>query len=736
MRYLITLITAISLLFPVGFVFAEAEFNPHNIITDEQLQDCSGWTTVEIQKFLESKDSHLASYSGEDFEGKIKTAAEIIYDAALRNNISPKFLLVTLQKEQSLITDNTPTQKQLDWATGFAVCDGCYLNDPKVLKYKGFGKQIDGAAGIMRWYYDNRLAQPFIKKKDAYVYIDNQPVIPQNWATAFLYTYTPHMHGNKNFWQIWNSWFAQFYPNGTLVKSASSGNYYLIWEGKKRAFKNMTTLITRTDPKLAVLMSDADLVNYPDGPTISLPNYSILKAPSGYYLTDYDSIRPFASADVVRKLGYNPQEIIEVSENDILGYSKGSVISGSNTAPQGVIWKITDLDNSLYLFKDSTLYPIIDVGIVKANFSHLAVENKVKTDLKNYSVADLPIKFADGTLIKIRDSNKFYVIDQGKKRKIADESTFLAMGYSKSNLIEIGFMIAFNIPEGEPIFVNNSLASAKPAYLGDELGAVKDLAKSKLPAYIIAEYPSGKIIAGKNIDSKRPIASIVKLMTAYEALNKNFNLSKSTAYSSASHASYGNPLSLVTGEKINNKDLLYSLLVASVNNTARMIATGCGLTESSFINSINARLKEWGAKNTSIADVTGLSNKNLSTPRDVMKIFIKTIENETIRHALSQTNYTFSEVLNKNKVSKHSIKSTNNLLTSANKYYEIIAGKTGYTDEAGSVLALMIESKKTKQQYVVITMGNSDYVNRFNEPSRLAEWISNNDPTASIASVQ
>lgn len=45
--------------------------------------------------------------------------------------------------------------------------------------------------------------------------------------------------------------------------------------------------------------------------------------------------------------------------------------------------------------------------------------------------ADLPINFADGTLIKIIDTNYIYIIEGGKKRKIADNDTFLALGYKK-----------------------------------------------------------------------------------------------------------------------------------------------------------------------------------------------------------------------------------------------------------------------------------------------------------------
>ena len=210
---------------------AQADFNPDFIISDNEMFGYQGWLISDIQKFLEARGSYLANYQTKDINGNMRTAAGIIYDASQTYQVNPKYLLVTLQKEQSLITDDAPAQKQLDWATGYAVCDSCDRNDPKVAKHKGFAKQVDDAAGIMRWYSNNKELS-FIKKKDLPTTIDSTEVIAQSWATAFLYTYTPHLHGNKNFWRIWQTWFSQNYPNGTLVrigdKNSTSTDIWLI----------------------------------------------------------------------------------------------------------------------------------------------------------------------------------------------------------------------------------------------------------------------------------------------------------------------------------------------------------------------------------------------------------------------------------------------------------------------------------------------------------------------------
>ncbi|MDO9510081.1 MAG: serine hydrolase, partial [Candidatus Magasanikbacteria bacterium] len=672
-----------------------AEFNPNIIITDSEMQQCSALGVNEIQKFLESKGGYLAKFSTLDIDNEYKTAAQIIYESAQRNNVNPKFLLVTLQKEQSLITDDSPTQKQLDWATGYAVCDSCSMSDPKIQKHKGFAKQVDNAGGIIRWYYENKETSSFVKKINSPVFIDNQQVVPQSWATAFLYTYTPHLQGNKNFWRIWNNWFTGFYPNGTVLKSASSSEYYLVTDGKKRLFKNKNVLISRIDPKFAVTVPDVDLLNYPNGTPISFPNYSILKTQSGHYLLDYDTIHKFASEEVVKKLGYNPQEILFANDSDFDGYEIGSIITAETTNPQGVIYKITDAANSYFLLKDNILHPLISAEIAKTNFPGLDIENHTKKDIAKYKFSDALITFADGTLLKMKDSNILYVVEKGKKRKISDSDTFTAMGYNSKNLIMVALSTLLTMPEGDTVFVNNSLASTQNKFLGDSEIPIDDLYKSKtIPAYLVAEYPSGRIISGKNIDEVRPVASLTKILTSFEALSTNFNLTKTSIYNSKTQTAEGNPLNLLNGDKIKNENLLYGMLISSANNTSRIIAQNSGVSEDVFIKNINTRLQEWGADNTSISDTSGLSAKNVSTPRDLLKIFTKALAKTEIKDALSLKTYKFTKTSG-NTSKTLTLTNTNKLLTSKLNNYKILASKTGYTDEAQSTLIMLIEELNT-----------------------------------------
>lgn len=710
----------LTLFVPTKALFTSSDFNPNLIITDEELNHTATWTKQDIQDFLFSKGSFLKNYWTPDVNGVIKSAADIIYEASQTYSINPKFLVVTLQKEQSLITDDSPANRQLDWATGFAVCDGCNLSDPRVLKFKGFGKQVDGAASIMRWYYDNE-GKSFIKKKDSPIRIDDQEITPGSWATAFLYTYTPHIHGNKNFWNIWNTWFSSNYPNGTLLQSRDTGEYWLLNNNQRRNFKNKTALITRVNPKTAIVISEVDLKNYPLGPSIAFPNYSILRNASTTYLVDHDEVRAFANDEVVRQLGYNPDEIIDITDTDLLGYATGTIISATTTEPLGIIYQITDLNNRYYLLKNGTLYPVLDRSIIESNFQKIVVEKHTRAELFKYPTADSAVGFSDGTLLRSKISSLIFVIENGKRRRIGDAESFLALGYKHSNLVLVPPETLQSIPEGEALFVNTSLLTSRNKYLGDSSSPVEDLFTTKIPSYLVAEFPSGRIVSGKSIDKRLPLASLTKILTAYEVLEQDFNEAKTVTLP----VNFNNEsVKLKKGDVIKNSDLLLAALVGSVNDAVTLLPTSIGSNKNEILSHIHDRLEAWGTEATTIIDVSGKSPENKSSARDLLKIATKVFTNKKIIQISSTKSVTLKLAAGPNKNKKILVTNTNQLLKTNHKEYAILASNTGYLAEFGHNAMMLIEVPKTKKRYLLITLGNPDLKNPFVEPNKLTLWVS------------
>ncbi len=130
-RAIATVIIATTVL-PAGVL---AAFNHNYIISDRDLEDKDSMSPLRIQQFLTSQGSGLATYVADASNGARKKASDVIYDAAVFWGISPKYLMVRMQVEQSLITTSTPNERQLKWATGYAVCDSCSTSDPAIQKY-------------------------------------------------------------------------------------------------------------------------------------------------------------------------------------------------------------------------------------------------------------------------------------------------------------------------------------------------------------------------------------------------------------------------------------------------------------------------------------------------------------------------------------------------------------------------------------------------------------------------
>lgn len=197
------------------------------------------------------------------YAGGAKNSSQIIYDVAQACNVNPKVLIVLLQKEQSLITDDWPWPIQYRSATGF----GCPDTADCDARYYGFFNQVYNAARIYKVYANsptlfnyrtgrnnNILFNPNNSCGSSSIYIQNQ-------ATAGLYIYTPYQpnqaaldnlygsgdgcsaYGNRNFWRMYSDWFGTTYAQGYATRLVSQSGYPTIGLGESKTvflnYKNM-----------------------------------------------------------------------------------------------------------------------------------------------------------------------------------------------------------------------------------------------------------------------------------------------------------------------------------------------------------------------------------------------------------------------------------------------------------------------------------------------------------------
>ena len=471
-------IMLLSLLLSPVKIKAQAEFNPGFLISDQELMQYNSMTLNQIQSFLENYNSFLATYRTLNSYGTEKSAAEIIYDAAVNNydcagvtlsenpteaerqqkcrritTVSPKFLLVLLQKEQSLVESRNPRQSQLDWATGYGCPDSWACNP----YFQGFGKQVNSAALQFRWYmlspnsYNFRAGNTYTFK-NPYGTINNSTmnVYIENRATAAMYNYTPHVYnGNFNLWRLWNRYFpSQSYPDGTVLKVGE--DYYLIQNGMSRKFASRSVVASRVEPAKAINVEASALNAYTTGAPIKFPNYSIVMSPDGklYLLVD-DKKRLFSSSESFRRLGFNIEEIMNASWQDVNSYANGADITVATAYPTGVLMQ-NKRTGGVYWIEEATKSPIIDKLFLETKFKGKEIIPVEESELNSYQTLG-PIKFPNGELLKSNTSPAVYLIDSGKKRAFVSGEIFEELGYSWANIMTVSDRILGLYPDGEVV---------------------------------------------------------------------------------------------------------------------------------------------------------------------------------------------------------------------------------------------------------------------------------------------
>lgn len=464
----LTIFFSLILLVSVKYINAqtvENSFNPNYIIGDNEILDSTSMSLLEIDQFLTSKGGYLATYNTTNPDGKTMSAAEIIYDRAITNGVNPKFLIVLLQKEGSLIEKKTPSQIALDWAVGY----GCFDNSPCNVRWQGFWKQINSASLQFKDYMDN--PQLYNYKPNQTYTISNtgrDPMIvtPQNLATSALYNYTPHVYnGNFNFYTIWQRYFSRnaVYPNGSLLQSEGDPVVYLIQDGKKRPFTSKGALTSRYDIRKIIQVSKTDLEQYSKGLPIKFSQYSLVQSPSGsIYLIVDDTRRGFTTKLAFKNVGLNPEEIVSAGWADITPYKEVTPITATSTYATGALLQ-NNKTGGVYWVIDGKKSAILDAIFLKTKFKYKKISAVSPLVLDKYTTVT-PVLFNDGELVKSPISSAIYIIADGKKNPILSGDVFEKLGYKWENILTVSPKVLYLYPEGGPM---NKLPNA---LLGPSIG--------------------------------------------------------------------------------------------------------------------------------------------------------------------------------------------------------------------------------------------------------------------------
>lgn len=251
-----------------------------------------------------------------------------------------------------------------------------------------------------------------------------------------------------------------------------------------------------------------------------------------------------------------------------------------------------------------------------------------------------------------------------------------------------------------------------------------DIADIVIPAKIalIYETSQNNILFKKNgINEPRPIASLTKMMTALVVL-ENSKLTDIFKISENAVKATGEMGGLKIGEELNVEALLKIMLIESSNDAAVALAKGVenllsqnqtGSEKINFIDLMNKKARMLGLLNTVFTDSSGLSSDNKSTAWDLVLTMKEVLKSQMLKEIMQTS---VADVPAQDGA-KHHLISTNKLL---GRIADIIAGKTGYTQEAGNCMILATKSPYYDNDAIITVV--MDAQDRITETEQLIKW--------------
>lgn len=235
---------------------------------------------------------------------------------------------------------------------------------------------------------------------------------------------------------------------------------------------------------------------------------------------------------------------------------------------------------------------------------------------------------------------------------------------------------------------------------------------------IVVDRASKEVLFEKNIHEPRAIGSMTKLMTAYVFLQGHPDL-HAPATLTQEDIRYGAQLHLAIGETVTVQDLLEASLIGSDNSSTAALARLSGMPLGDFVARMNETAAEFGMSTTTFDDTTGLSSKNISVVSDLVMMFDRILEDETIREITQKSSTTITGRSGKT----YFVESTDELLGTFvdQPPFDIIGGKTGYLPEAGYCLGTIF-SHEDGGEVIVVVLGSETKEGRFQDVKSLAVW--------------
>lgn len=234
---------------------------------------------------------------------------------------------------------------------------------------------------------------------------------------------------------------------------------------------------------------------------------------------------------------------------------------------------------------------------------------------------------------------------------------------------------------------------------------------------VLLDASSGTVLYAFNESEPLPPASVTKVMTlllVMEAIERE-QLKLGDVLNASEYAASmgGSQIFLEAGEEMTVEDLLKSVIVASANDAAVVLAEAICGSEEAFVMRMNEKAAELGMKTAHFENVTGLDDDTVNHVLSAMDIAL--CSRELLKHSV---------ILQYSGIWMDSIRDGAFGLTNTNRLIRFYNGATGLKtgSTAKAKFCICATAKREGLHLIAVVMGAPDRDTRNEIAKKLLDW--------------
>ena len=289
-------------------------------------------------------------------------------------------------------------------------------------------------------------------------------------------------------------------------------------------------------------------------------------------------------------------------------------------------------------------------------------------------------------------------------------------------LIVPAALAACAIPAAQVVAVPAASAAVRQS-------AASQPARAARPAGVVAgagelmDATTGKYLWSRGLDTRHPIASITKVMTALVVLSAghlNRKIKVTEAAVRYAQVNSAGSAGLHAGDVLSAWQLLEGLLLPSGADAAYLLARAYASSWQAFVATMNKKAASLGMTQTHFANFDGLpwptEYSTYSSPRDLLKLGEAAMQNRDFRIIVAQRTHYIGATR------EHHAYYWRNTDLLLGRYRGALGIKTGFTLGAGYCLLFAAERHGTELMGVVLDSTATNANTRFTAAERLLNW--------------